>query len=136
MGHGKAISKKSFILYVDQKEIFEKLSGDECKELILAIFDIVNGKVVNSANRIIDLVLTPIKSQLSRDQDRWEEIRNERSIAGSKGGKARIAKLKQNQANQAVTVNENVNVINKKDNTPRLDFKKLELKSSQIKNHA
>jgi len=111
--------KNSFLLYNDQREIFESLSGDECKELIMAIYDFPNYTIVSP---LVKIAFVSIKNQLQRDYEKWETIREKRSEYGKKGNEKRwkdkkkianIAKaipLSQTIANIAVNVN--VNVIN------------------------
>lgn len=115
-------NKKSFILYNDQKEIFNSLSGDECKELLMAIFDFETIET-DSLSPIVKIAFLPIKNQLKRDSEKWQKEIKSRSDAGKKGMASRwhnkritkhnsvipvITKISDN-----VTVNVNDNVINK-----------------------
>jgi len=109
-------AKKSFILYIDQRDTFEALSPEHCKELVLAIFDQSSG-LKPTLSDYTKVIFIPFKHQLARDGDSWERTRKERVKAGRKGGEQKaknLAKLanaklaKQNLANVAVTVNGNV----------------------------
>lgn len=111
--------KNSFIIYQDQKEIFESLSDSECKELILAIFN-YQSLDVKQLSTTVRIAFITFKNQLLRDEIKWEETREKRIYAGRMGGIKRQANLKQmlasasktkqRVANQAVNVNVNVNV--------------------------
>jgi len=119
-----AEGKKGFILYADQKEIFEQLSDQKAGQLIKHIYRYVNDENPKSKDAILNLAFTPIKTQLKRDLKHWEDIRQKRAEAGKKGGRPKKqieAKKangffdKQTKAKKAVIVNDNVNV-NVKDN--------------------
>ena len=113
-----AKDKKGFILYADQKAIFEQLPNDKAGELIKFIFAYVNDENPVSEDLIINLAFTPIKQQLKRDLVKFEETKEKRSEAGKAGANKRW----QNIANDgkrilpiakiAVNDNVNVNVIN------------------------
>lgn len=108
--------KESFLMYYDQKEIWEILQPDECKELILAIYNFKDNKFPILTDRVKLASLSMFK-QLLRDASKWEMVKKKRSIAGRIGGlktqhqanqaNASSGKLKQTSkrvANQAVTV--------------------------------
>jgi len=133
-----ADTKKSFILYNDWISVFSKLTDEEAGKLTKHLFNYVNGIPSDLDDRLLEITFEPIKLQLIRDFDKWEDIRNKRVEAGKIGGinsgKTRSkskqtkqelnlpSKTKQNEANEAVTVlvnvndtvnvNDNVNVIN------------------------
>lgn len=85
----------------------------------------VNDHNPEPPNTLIDLVFEPIRLQLKRDLVKWVGVGEKRKISGSKGGiksgesrrkkqtkqtlKNR-SKAKQNEANEAVTVNDTVTV--------------------------
>jgi hypothetical protein len=62
-----AEQKKGFILYADQKALFEQLPNEKAGELIKFIFAYVNDENPISEDIIINLAFTPIKQQLKRD---------------------------------------------------------------------
>ena len=117
-----AKDKKGFILYADQKALFEQLPNDKAGELIKFIFAYVNDENPVTEDLIINLAFTPIKQQLKRDLIKFEETKGKRSEAGKAGANKRW----QNIANDSkristiakIAVNDNVNVkendINKK----------------------
>jgi hypothetical protein len=122
-----AKDKKSFVLYSDQKELFNQLTNEAAGKLIKHIFAYVNDENPESDDMIINLAFTPIKQQLKRDLRKFEEIKIARSEAGKSGGiksgEARRSKMKQNEANEAVNDNVNVNVINTEHSSrPKLDI--------------
>ena len=118
-----AKDKKSFVLYSDQKELFDHLSDEMAGRLIKHIFAYVNDENPESEDIIINLAFTPIKQQLKRDLKKFEQIKEARSEAGKRGGvksgEARRNKSKQNETNEAVNDNVNDNVINKEKNNKK-----------------
>ena len=92
-----AEGKKGFILYADQKELFSQLSDIKAGQLIKHIFKYVNDENPSTKDIIVNLAFTPIKLQLKRDLNHWEDIRQKRSDAGKLGGRPK----KQNKANKA-----------------------------------
>ena len=112
--------KKSFVLYTDQREVFEELSDEDAGKLIKHIFSYVNDENPETDDKLIRLAFLPIKTQLKRDLKMWDEKKQLRSEAGKKGGLAKSSNAKQSLAkpsnarndlaNLAVNVNGNVNV--------------------------
>lgn len=129
-----AEGKKGFILYADQKEIFDQLTDIKAGQLIKHIFKYVNDEDPKTKDAMINLAFTPIKLQLKRDLKKWGVLKSDRSKAGSLGNlkrynpdlydkvvnesislneAQRIAKDRkgsQSDTKLAVTVNDNVNV--------------------------
>jgi hypothetical protein len=113
--------KKSFVLYTDQREVFEELSDEDAGKLIKHIFSYVNDENPETDDKLIRLAFLPIKTQLKRDLKMWDEKKHSRSEAGKKGGLAKSSNAKQSLAkpsnainslaNVAVNVNGNVNDI-------------------------
>lgn len=133
-----AKGKKSFILYADQKALFEQMPNEKAGELIKFIFSYVNDENPVTDDLLINLAFTPIKQQFKRDLENWNKIKEGRSKAGKASAEARRNKKQQSLTNSTsvnnvqqtstnLTVNDNVNVnvnvndINKK---KRFNFRK------------
>jgi len=125
-----AKDKKSFILYVDQKDLWNKLPDEIAGKLIKHIYSYVSDENPTSKDLIIEIAFEPIKQQLKRDLKLFEEKRVKRSEAGMAGANKRwqeiandgkrissIAKIADN-----VNVNDNVNVIDNIDYQALLEF--------------
>ena len=119
-----AEGKKSFILYLTQRPIFEGLSDEDAGKLIKTVFAYVSDENPTPEG-LIGYSFNIIKPLLKNDLREWEDIKLKRAEAGRLGGIARANNLKQNQANVAnaksdkqnqanqavnVNVNDNVNV--------------------------
>jgi hypothetical protein len=132
-----AQDKKGFILYADQKALFDQLPNDKAGELIKFIFAYVNDENPVSEDLIINLAFTPIKQQLKRDLIKFEETKEKRSEAGKAGANKRW----QNIANDSkrissiakIAVNDNVNVNdNVKEKVIDIIMRKQEFATSLI----
>lgn len=124
-----AQDKKSIIVYADWMPQFEQLSDEEAGKLIKHFFRYVNDLNPDAPDRLTQIAFEPLKQSLKRDLKKWESIKEKRAEAGRKGGlksaktrnkasktntqkanEANASFVKQNQANEAVSVNDNVSV--------------------------
>lgn len=73
--------KDSFILYQEQKEIFDTLTDSEAGKLIKAIFEYEAGQSPK-LNKTLNLVFIPIKNVLDRNKEKYEKacIKNRENI--------------------------------------------------------
>jgi hypothetical protein len=122
-----ADGKKSFVLYCDQKGIWDKLDDAQAGKLIKHIIAYVNDENPVAPDFITELAFEPIKAQLKRDLKKWEQTTANRSIAGKAGAEARWQKIAddgkriQTMAKMAVNVNDNVTVNDNVINNTHLD---------------
>jgi hypothetical protein len=109
-----AKDKKSFILYVDQKDLFNKLPDDIAGKLIKHIYSYVSDENPESEDLIVNIAFEPIKQQLRRDLKLFEEKRVKRSEAGLAGANKRWQEMandsKRINAMAKIADNDNVNV--------------------------
>ena len=130
------MAKDSFILYTEQKEVVNKLTDEQAGKLIKAIYEYVSTEKMPELDPLLDIAITPIKQNIDKNADKYEEVKRKKSEAGKIGAeikkqkqananfaKQTVAKqananfAKQTVANQAVNVNDNVNVnVNDDDN--------------------
>lgn len=132
-----AENKKSFLLYANIIHTVKKLSKEQIADLFLTILDYVNDEKPVVTDFAVDLVFEPIKQQLKIDLKKWDEQILKYSNAGRAGGiKSGEARRKKSsgkkctstvnneygtirsiastyEANEAVIVNVNDNVIKK-----------------------
>lgn len=112
-----AKDKKSFILYVDQKDLFNKLPDEIAGKLIKHIYAYVSDENPESEDLIVNIAFEPIKQQLKRDLKLFEEKRVKRSEAGLAGANKRWQPIANDSkrikpiAKIADNVNDNVNDI-------------------------
>jgi hypothetical protein len=134
--------KKSFVLYTDQREVFDELSDEDAGKLIKHIFAYVNDEDPITEDKLLKVAFLPIKTQLKRDLKIWDEKKSQRAEAGKKGGLAKSSNAKQSLANPSnatndvanlpvnVNVNGNVNDINK-DSLISLDEVEVEMSNEK-----
>ena len=112
-----AKDKKGFILYADQKAIFDQLPNDKAGELIKFIFSYVNDENPETDDLIIKLGFTPIQQQLKRDLVKYEETKEKRSEAGKAGANKRWQNITEDSKRindiAKIADKDNVNVIDK-----------------------
>jgi len=82
-----ATGKKAFMLYADQKGVFDKLPNEKAGELIKHIFSYVNDEDPKTEDLIIQISFESIKQQLKRDLQKYYNICNRNKENGSKGGR-------------------------------------------------
>ena len=133
-----AENKKSFIGYCDWENTFEMLTDDEAGKLIKHFFNYINDKDPQLNDRLLTMAFEPIKLQLKRDLQKYKEVKKKRSEAGRNGGlksgearskinqdeanEANASFVKQNEANEAVTVTDIV-IVNENENENILKVK-------------
>lgn len=125
--------KDSFILYAEQSEVFKNLSDENAGKLIKAIFDYTTTGETD-LDDLLNLIFIPIRQQLDRNEQKWQEAKQKRSEAGKKGMASRWNNKNNNDINN-VTEDNNViendnndnNVINvmKKNNNVKNDITKI-----------
>lgn len=93
-----AKDKKSFILYMDQRGIFDKLSDEQAGKLIKHIFSYCADENPE-AEFIIDIAFESIKQTLKRDLKKYNVFVDRQRINGAKGGRPK--KPKETQKTQA-----------------------------------
>jgi hypothetical protein len=124
--------KKSFVLYADQREVFDELSNEDAGRLIKHIFSYVNDENPEASDQLLKIAFLPIKTQLKRDLKVWDAKKQQRSEAGRKGGLAKASNASEvlakpsnatnDVANLAVNVNGNVNVNDNNNNKAKAFF--------------
>ena len=123
-----AKDKKSFILYVDQKDLWNKLPDEIAGKLIKHIYSYVSDENPKSDDLIVEIAFEPIKQQLKRDLKLFEEKRVKRSQAGLAGANKRWQPIANDSkringiAKIADNVNDNDNDIYNIDYQALLDF--------------
>jgi hypothetical protein len=87
--------KKSFVLYLDQKEVFDDLDDETAGQLIKAIFEYeTTGKI--NCKGLLKTVFLQFRSTLDRNYIKWMKIKEQRSNAGKIGMQNRW-KTKENE---------------------------------------
>lgn len=111
--------KKSFLLHIDSLDILDDLTNGQAGVLFKAIKAYQKDEDYPLDN-IVKVAFSPFKNQFIRDDEKYTKTCERRAIAGSKGGKQKVAnasKCNQELANVADTNNKNKNKTkNKSDN--------------------
>jgi len=97
-------SRKSFIIHKDSLDILDKLSDEQAGKLFKAIHFYQKKQEIPKLDFALDLVFTSFLNQFKRDDESYKITCEARKLAGSKGGKQKVAnasKCKQKVANLA-----------------------------------
>lgn len=98
--------RKSFVLHKDSLDILPDLTDDQAGKLFKAIYAYQIDEEI-TLDQIVKMVFLPFKNQFIRDDSKYLETCERRAIAGSKGGKQKVANAsncKQKVANVADSV--------------------------------
>ena len=77
-----ALNKKSFVLYCDLIHTVNKLPDDKAGLLFKHLLAYVNDENPITDDLIVDISFEPIKRQLKRDLNKWQEKLSQKSSAG------------------------------------------------------
>lgn len=76
--------KKSFLMYLDNKDVFYELDDKKAGKLIKGIFRYhETGEIIEDRN--LKPLFIILKNTFDRDEKKWEDIKQKRSEAGKKG---------------------------------------------------
>ena len=111
--------KKSFLLHIDSLDILDDLTNGQAGVLFKAIKAYQHEEDF-PLDSVVKIAFSPFKNQFFRDDEKYVKTCERRAIAGSKGGKQKVANAsnsKQELANVADNKNKNKNKTkNKSDN--------------------
>ena len=83
--------KNSFVLYIEYLQNIELLSMDQRGELFTAIMHYASGKEVGDLDGMVMMAFSFIRSQMDRDNEKYESKLEKRREAGKKGGRPQKA---------------------------------------------
>lgn len=119
-------NKKSFLIHIDSLDILDDLTNGQAGVLFKAIKAYQHEEEYN-LDSIVKIAFSPFKNQFLRDDEKYVKTCERRAIAGSKGGKQKVANAsnsKQELANVADNKNKNKNKTkNNKEVTKDTRFK-------------
>ena len=81
--------KKSFIMYMDQLRLINKLSDEEAGKLLKAVYEYQATGEMAELPPAADMLFSVICNQLDRDNEKWARTVERRAEAGRNGGKAK-----------------------------------------------
>lgn len=101
------MSKNSFILHNDSLDVLDELTDEQAGMLFKAMRAYHCDEHIE-LDSLTKIVFSPFKNQFNRDKIKYEKTCERRAVAGSKGGKQKVAnasKTKQKVANLAESDN-------------------------------
>lgn len=108
-----ATDKKGFILYADQHNLFKKLPNEKAGELIKHIFSYVNDENPEAEDLLVEIAFEPIKMQLKRDLEKFQESKAQRSEAGKRSAALRKIQRDATVVDSVENISTNPTVIDK-----------------------
>ncbi|MFN7610254.1 MAG: DUF6291 domain-containing protein [bacterium] len=128
-----AENKNSFILYCDQKGVWDKLDNEQAGRLIKHIISYVNDENPTAPDFVTELAFEPIKQSLKRDLKKWEKQYDQRVEAGRKSAEVRKRNLTTvNERLISSTVSESVSVTDNVSVTVSVNERTLDWFKKQI----
>ena len=128
------MARDSFILYLEQKQIFEMLTDEEAGQLIKAIFEYEDTGQIVLLDRSLQIAFLPIRNVLDRNKEKYEKVveRNKKNLekrwnredTKNTTGKNGIPKNTKNTDNDNDNDNEHDN-IKKEKNKKRKTFEEV-----------
>jgi hypothetical protein len=115
-------NKKSFLLHIDSLDILDDLTNGQAGVLFKAIKAYQHDDDF-PLDSIVKIAFSPFKNQFLRDDEKYIKTCERRAIAGSKGGKQKVAnasKCKQEVANVADSNNKNKNKTKNKSDSKEI----------------
>lgn len=106
------MSQKSFILHQDSLVILEKMTDEQAGKFIKILYYFKKTGELQELDFAMQMATTPFLNQFKRDGIKYNNVCEARKLAGSKGGKQKVAnasKCKQKVANLAENENDNDN---------------------------
>ena len=106
------MSQKSFILHQDGLVILEKMTDEQAGKFIKILYYFKKTGELQELDFAMEMATTPFLNQFKRDGIKYNNVCEARKLAGSKGGKQKVAnasKCKQKVANLAENDNDNDN---------------------------
>lgn len=120
-----AENKKSFVLYCDSQGLINKLPDDVAGRLLKHIYAYVNDENPISDELLLNIAFEPIKMQLKRDLQKWENQIEQRRKAGLRSAEVRkrnSTSVNESSISSTDNVNDNVNVITTINDAGVIDF--------------
>jgi hypothetical protein len=97
-------NRKSFILHSDSLEVLDKLSDEQAGKIFKAIKIYQKTGEIATLDFALEIAFLPFLNQFKRDLENYQKTCEARRLAGSRGGKQKVAnasKCKQKVANLA-----------------------------------
>jgi hypothetical protein len=104
-----AKDKKSFVLYCDIIHTIEQLTDEQAGHLFKHVLQYVNDQNPQTDNVITKIAFEPIKQQLKRDLNKYEQIRERNKLSARMRWDASACERIQNDAKNADNDNDNDN---------------------------
>ncbi len=116
------INGKSFIMYTSWKKVFASLPPDQCRSLLIAIFEYAESEkepVFSPSGEMGEIlygIFGMIRGILDANREKYKKTSERRAESGRKGGLANASKMKQREANASKMKQREANASKEKHN--------------------
>ena len=109
---------KAMLMFFNKRYVFECLSGEQCKRLIIALYDLAENEVETDFedDGVLKMAYLTMKIDVENNKERWEEECRKRSEAGKKGMASRWGKKDDEKITDDNTDNNVISVITNDNN--------------------
>ena len=124
--------RKSFILHKDSLSIIEEMTDEQCGKFLKALYNYQIKGVKTNVDFALKMALTPFYNQFERDDENYEKTCEARKMAGSKGGKQKVANASNCKQNIANLADSDSKSDSKSDNDSKSKNKKEIIKEKEM----
>ena len=124
--------RKSFILHKDSLSIIEEMTDEQCGKFLKALYNYQIKGVKTNVDFALKMALTPFYNQFERDDEKYEKTCEARKMAGSKGGKQKVANASNCKQNIANLADSDSKSDSKSDNDSKSKNKKEIIKEKEM----
>jgi hypothetical protein len=93
------MARKSFILYLTQKGMFDTLNDTQAGKLIKAIFEYEQTNEMPKLNGQANIAFMAIKPLLDENKDRYDKVCEKNKLNGKRGGRPKKEETQKNPKN-------------------------------------
>ena len=91
------MSKTSFVLHIDGLSILDKMSDEMAGRFLKNLYQYKKTGIVPDVDFPMELAMTPFINQFIRDEEKYHKTVEKRALAGSLGGKQKVANASKSQ---------------------------------------
>ncbi len=91
------MSKTSFVLHIDGLSILDKMSDEMAGRFLKNLYQYKKTGIVPEVDFPMELAMTPFINQFIRDDEKYHKTVEKRALAGSLGGKQKVANASKSQ---------------------------------------
>jgi hypothetical protein len=116
-------NRRGFILHPDLIHTVRKLPPDKAGELFMLILRYTNGEDATPSDLLLEIAFEPIRQQLDRNREKYDEMCKRQSINGKRGGRPKKPLLFEENPENPLLFSETQKSLNKNKNKNKKENK-------------